>query len=679
MKKALYLLLLIVVIISLVLGIKVSSYASSNSEEISSVQNLFFPNIEKKVTPNDLLVMVFLYDDYSGHNIGTDYVFNMTDQQIENKYHNEIFGSGNINQQTWSVNDFYKENSKSKFYFNPILIEDNVTGIYPIRLNKVYDEKNFSSDMQEGFKVLTDKGLNTDGFKRKNGPHTQAKQVLCIFPKIKIAHVGSYSLSSEVYSDVAVTDFCSVVSTTTHELGHTLGMPDLYNQGGQATLMGEVTLRSTISDLRYPSASNNHTIPAHVDPLHKIALGWYNFEIVDTNKTVKLYPTTTSLYNIVIVPTKDKNQYYIIENRTANSFETQITKYGYRGDVSDIEDAGCSNYEGINIWRIDKLGYDNLHKKINRKGDFIIRTLRYPNECILPKKYSNSEDYSSDLKERTDIKITYMKNNSDGSIDVNISFDENFKNMQDPILINDLGVGLDLTDKTYSGNPIKTAVSIKNKSYNLKEGIDYTVEYKNNINAGTAVVTVLGKGNYMGSVTETFRIVKKNLKGLNFTINTSNKVYTGKNIKTSITLKNGSKMLKESTDYTITYKNNKNTGKATVIITGKGNYVGTITKTFKIVPKATIISSVKNSSKKSAKVTWKKDTQATGYEVYMSTTKKGKYKKVKTVTSNKTVTYKRTKLTKKKTYYFKVRSYKIIDAKKVYGAYSNIKSVRIKK
>lgn len=258
----------------------------------------------------------------------------------------------------------------------------------------------------------------------------QEKQVLCIFPKLQTAHVGSYFLSENIYSTVAVTVFSSDVTSTTHELGHTLEMPDLYGQSAQASLMNEPTLRSTIPDFRYPGTSRNYNLPNHVDPLHKIAFGWYDYEIVDENTTVKLYPTTSPLYNIVIVPTKDNNQYYIIENRKADSFESQITLYSSRADIDDPEDAGYQDYEGINIWRVDKLGYDKLSASqiCERRGDFVISVLQKPNDACFPKMYSNINDSSCNLKENTNIKITYVKSNNDNSIDIDISFNDKYTN-----------------------------------------------------------------------------------------------------------------------------------------------------------------------------------------------------------------------------------------------------------
>lgn len=87
----------------------------------------------------------------------------------------------------------------------------------------------------------------------------------------------------------------------------------------------------------------------------------------------------------------------------------------------------------------------------------------------------------------------------------------------------------------------------------------------------------------------------------------------------------------------------------------------------------------KNTAKKTATVSWKKVKGASGYVVYRATKKNGKYKAVKTISKGSTVKYVNKKLTKKKTYYYKVRAFKKSGKKVVYGAYSNKVSVKIKK
>lgn len=78
-----------------------------------------------------------------------------------------------------------------------------------------------------------------------------------------------------------------------------------------------------------------------------------------------------------------------------------------------------------------------------------------------------------------------------------------------------------------------------------------------------------------------------------------------------------------------------------------------------------------------ATVTWGKSNGATGYEVYMATKKSGNYTKVATITNVSTLSYKKTGLTAKKTYYFKVRSYVTVNGTKVYSPFTKIVSVKV--
>lgn len=81
---------------------------------------------------------------------------------------------------------------------------------------------------------------------------------------------------------------------------------------------------------------------------------------------------------------------------------------------------------------------------------------------------------------------------------------------------------------------------------------------------------------------------------------------------------------------------------------------------------------------KTITVKWTKVTGASGYEIYRATKKSGKYKKIKTVTKAKTVTFTNKKLKKKKTYFYKVRAYKTVAGKKYYSKFSAVKSKKVK-
>ena len=209
---------------------------------------------------------------------------------------------------------------------------------------------------------------------------------------------------------------------------------------------------------------------------------------------------------------------------------------------------------------------------------------------------------------------------------------------------------------TYDGTEKKPETTVKVGSKTLEKDKDYTVEYKNNINVGTATVTITGKGSYEGvTATTTFKINEKRITipagktltyngeeqigvdskaeyKLNGTIKATNagtysatatltdtantkwsdetteaktiswkinakklsgnvtvsdvedKTYTGSAITPEVEVKDTARntVLTKNKDYTISYKNNVNAGTATITITGKGNYTGTVEKTFKI-------------------------------------------------------------------------------------------------
>ena len=161
-------------------------------------------------------------------------------------------------------------------------------------------------------------------------------------------------------------------------------------------------------------------------------------------------------------------------------------------------------------------------------------------------------------------------------------------------------------------------------------------------------------------------------------VSVKDQTYTGKTLKPSVTVKLGNKTLKKGTDFTVTYKNNKNIGKATVTILGLGAYEGSVSKTFKINPKKLTGLKVK-AGKKQMTVSWKK-ASVTGYEIVYATSKNFKKgKKTVTVKSAKTVKKVIKKLKAKKTYYVKVRAYKTVKKAKYYSAYTSAKKVKIKK
>ena len=244
------------------------------------------------------------------------------------------------------------------------------------------------------------------------------------------------------------------------------------------------------------------------------------------------------------------------------------------------------------------------------------------------------------------------------------------------ISISKASVTLSTSTYAYDGKAKKPGVTVKLNGKTLKNGTDYTVSYSNNTKVGTATVKITGKGNYTGSVSKTFKI-KNNFKKATVS-GISNKSYTGKNITQSITVKYNGKTLKNGTDYTVSYSSNKKIGTATVKIAGKGSYTGTITKTFKINPAKQEIQKLTAKSK-AFFVDWAQKGSASGYEIQYATNSKFTSAKKVTITSNKTDKTTVSKLSGKKKYYVRVRSYTTVKGTKYYDAWSASKSVTTKK
>ena len=244
------------------------------------------------------------------------------------------------------------------------------------------------------------------------------------------------------------------------------------------------------------------------------------------------------------------------------------------------------------------------------------------------------------------------------------------------ISISKASVTLSTSTYAYDGKTKTPSVTVKVNGKTLKKDTDYTVSYSNNTKVGTATVKITGKGNYTGSVSKTYSI-KNNFKKATVS-GISTKAFTGKNITQSITVKYNGKTLKKGTDYTVSYSNNKSIGTATVKIAGKGSYTGTITKTFKINPAKQEIQKLTSKSK-AFFVDWAQKGSATGYEIQYATNSKFTSAKKVTITNKKTDKTTISKLSGKKKYYVRVRSYTTVKGTKYYGAWSASKSVTTKK
>ena len=154
--------------------------------------------------------------------------------------------------------------------------------------------------------------------------------------------------------------------------------------------------------------------------------------------------------------------------------------------------------------------------------------------------------------------------------------------------------------------------------------------------------------------------------------------YTGKEQKPLEYVELGGIRLKEGTDYTAEYTNNKNIGTATVTVKGIGVYSGTASKTFTIVKPKPAKSTIKKLKrrKKAFYIKWKSVSGISGYQIQYSTNKKFKNAKKLTVNSKTAVSKTVKNLKSKKVYYVRIRTYKTVNKTKFYSAWSGYKSIK---
>lgn len=244
--------------------------------------------------------------------------------------------------------------------------------------------------------------------------------------------------------------------------------------------------------------------------------------------------------------------------------------------------------------------------------------------------------------------------------------------------LSNAGVTLSDSVVSYTGYNILPVVTVKVGVVELKENKDYTVEYSNNLNAGTATIKITGTENYFGTIEKTFTIVGVTLEQCDVTmLTTARLAYTGKELTPSVKVARSGVTYVVGRDYTVKYSDNKMPGTAKLTITGLGNVTGEKEMTFTIqvtVGKVSKLSAI-SKAKKKATLSWAKVSGATGYEVYQYNAKTKKWTKIKTLSKN-TLTV--SKLKSKTSYKFKVRAYKKVGQKTYTGSYSSVKSCKIK-
>lgn len=182
------------------------------------------------------------------------------------------------------------------------------------------------------------------------------------------------------------------------------------------------------------------------------------------------------------------------------------------------------------------------------------------------------------LQKEVDYSVAYHNNINAGEVIVTIVFKGNYTGSISttfkikPMEINDAVIS-NIPDQMYIGKAIVPNIQVLSGKHEFKNGVDYTVEVTNNINAGTAKVRVTFKGNYSGVVETTFRIVPRTTANVVISKIPDQK-YTGNAVEPKLEIKDGDIVLVKGQDYDVEFKNNVKGGTASAVVSFKGNFTG---------------------------------------------------------------------------------------------------------
>lgn len=333
-------------------------------------------------------------------------------------------------------------------------------------------------------------------------------------------------------------------------------------------------------------------------------VGWYTEdEVLFTEETkitedVTLHAkwqdekTAVSLEQCSVAPIAD--QFY-----TGKALKPAVTvKYGnltlksgkdyqisYSGNVNQgtgtVTIKGKGAYDG-SINRTFRIYYDIGKASAGKPGSFDYTGKEITPDPVL--KYNKQT-----LRKGTDYTVSYGGNVDAGTACITVTGKGKYRGSKE-ISFTIKGISLSkmkfekLDSLTYDGTRRMAVVTILDKSGKaLQQGVDYQLIYQNDDKAGTATVTVIGKGNYAGSKKLTYKILPAELSTAKISI-PGKQAYTGKAVTVTPEVTFGGTVLQEKQDYTVSYKNNSKAGTATMTLTGKGNFKGKVTKTFEITP-----------------------------------------------------------------------------------------------
>lgn len=222
----------------------------------------------------------------------------------------------------------------------------------------------------------------------------------------------------------------------------------------------------------------------------------------------------------------------------------------------------------------------------------------------------------------------------------------------------------------FSGREITPALTVYCDGVLLERDVDFTAEYFDNINIGTAYAVITGIGEYSGTFKKEYPIIPVATSDeIKTTIESTHIAYDGKAKTPDVTAKYRRDTLVKNKDFTLTYSNNVNIGLAKVVMQGLGNYSFTKTITFKIVPVEVKGFAFTSPETNSVTLKWNKMSDINGYQIMEWDYDKSAYKTVAFVSPN-TTSYTVKGLSPSCLYKYNIRAYKCVGNEAFYGVYT---------
>ena len=237
----------------------------------------------------------------------------------------------------------------------------------------------------------------------------------------------------------------------------------------------------------------------------------------------------------------------------------------------------------------------------------------------------------------------------------------------------------------YTGKAIVPSCTVNLFGRTHAKGRDYTVSCSQNMNGGTATIVAKGIGSYSGQTSTNFKI---NPISQTFTAKMTSPLVQGKTAKikvsgnkSSLSYKSNSTSVASVSKTGVISAKSPGTAKITITAAKNSNYkAASKTISIKVIPQAMSNFSASNQKTTTILANWKKNAKATGYQIQLSTKKTfPSGTKSALIKKNGTMQYKFTKLSKKKTYYLRIRAYKTVGKTKYYSAWSAVKNVKVLK